>query len=218
MAGIDAAFFDLGGVVTVSGSPRELLARYEGADLETLTVAFMGPDEDGDHPWHRAERGEISIIDAWQRVQTILGEHGITERSDAPPRPTNDDWTINPPVVDVVRELRAHGVRTSLVTNNVAEFRPRWWGSLPFEELFDDIVDSHEVGVRKPSPAIYVLAMRRVGLDDPSRGVFLDDAARNVAGARAVGLHAILVEVDPQPAVDELRARSRSAERYSLSR
>ena len=177
MAGIDAAFFDLGGVVTVSGSPRELLARYEGADLETLTV-----------------------------VQTSLGEHGITERSDAPPRPTNDDWTINPPGVDVVRELRVHGVRTSLVTNNVAEFRPRWWASLPFEELFDDIVDSHEVGVRKPSPAIYVLAMRRVGLDDPSRGVFLDDAARNVAGARAVGLHAILVEVDPQPAVDELRA------------
>ena len=54
--------------------------------------------------------------------------------------------------------------------------------------------------------AIYVLAMRRVGLDDPSRGVFLDDAARNVAGARAVGLHAILVDFDPQPAVDELRA------------
>ncbi len=106
----------------------------------------------------------------------------------------------------MVNELRVHGVRTSLVTNNVAEFRSRWWGVLPFGELFDDIVDSHEVGVRKPSPAIYELAMRRVGLDDPSRGVFLDDAARNVAGACAVGLHGILVDVDPQPAVDALRA------------
>jgi putative hydrolase of the HAD superfamily len=206
MAGIDAAFFDLGGVVTVSGSPRELLARYEGADLETLTIAFLGPDEDGEHPWHRAERGEISIIDAWTLVQSILAEQGITERGDAPPRPGNDAWTINPPVVDVVTELRDHGVRTSLVTNNVAELRSRWWGVLPFEDLFDDIVDSHEVGLRKPSPAIYELAMRRVGLDDPSRGVFLDDAARNVAGARAVGLLAILVEVDPQPAINALRA------------
>jgi len=109
-------------------------------------------------------------------------------------------------VVEVLTELREHGIRTSIITNNIAEFRSGWWGVLPFEELFDDIVDSHEVGMRKPSPAIYKLAMRRLGLDDASRGVFLDDAMRNVEGARAVGLHGIFVDVDPQPAVDELRA------------
>ena len=206
MAGIDAAFFDLGGVVTASGSPRELLEVYEGADLETLTLLFLGPDDDGDHPWHRAERGEISIADAWPQIQALMTEHGVTRRADHTPAPSSQEWRVNQPVVEVLTELREHGIRTSIITNNIAEFRSRWWGVLPFEELFDDIVDSHEVGMRKPSPAIYKLAMRRVGLDDASRGVFLDDAMRNVEGARAVGLHGIFVDVDPQPAVDELRA------------
>ncbi|HTN78386.1 MAG TPA: HAD-IA family hydrolase, partial [Acidimicrobiales bacterium] len=115
-------------------------------------------------------------------------------------------WRLNDAVVEVVHDLRAHGVRTSIITNNVAEFRNQWWDALPFDELFDDIVDSHEVGVRKPTAAIYELAMRRIGLGDPTRGVFLDDAMRNVEGARAVGMHAIWVDIDPQPAVDELRA------------
>jgi putative hydrolase of the HAD superfamily len=95
-------------------------------------------------------------------------------------------------------------VRTSIVTNNAAELRPRWWPALPFEELFDDIVDSHEVGMRKPNPAIYHLAMDRVGARDVTRTVFLDDIERNVIAAREIGMHAILVDEDPRPAVDEL--------------
>ncbi len=206
MATIEAAFFDLGGVVMASGSPRELLDIYDGADLETLTLLVLGPDDDGDHPWHRVERGELTIIDAWPEIQALLAEHGVTRRADRPPpAAVTRQWQLNELVVEVLSELRQHGIRTSIITNNAAEFRSQWWDALPFEELFDDIVDSHEVGVRKPSPAIYELAMRRVGLDDPSRGVFLDDAMRNVEGARTVGLHGILVDVDPQPALDELR-------------
>jgi FMN phosphatase YigB (HAD superfamily) len=135
MAGIDAAFFDLGGVVTASGSPRELLEVYEGADLETLTLLFLGPDDDGDHPWHRAERGEISIADAWPQIQALMNEHGVTRRADHTPAPSTQEWRVNEPVVEVLTELRAHGIRTSIITNNIAEFRSRWWGVLPFEEL-----------------------------------------------------------------------------------
>ena len=206
MATIEVAFFDLGGVITSSGSPRDLVNLYDGADAETLTLLFLGPDDDGDHPWHRAERGEITIVDAWTQIQPMLADHGVTRRSDPPPAPTTRTWQLNDAVVEVVHDLRAHGVRTSIITNNVAEFRNQWWDALPFDELFDDIVDSHEVGVRKPTAAIYELAMRRIGLGDPTRGVFLDDAMRNVEGARAVGMHAIWVDIDPQPAVDELRA------------
>jgi epoxide hydrolase-like predicted phosphatase len=205
VAKIEAAFFDLGGVVMASGSPRELLEVYEGADLATLTVLFLGPDDDGDHPWHRAERGEISIVEAWPLIQELMTEHGVTRRPDHTPAPSTQEWRVNEPVVEVLTELRAEGVRTSIITNNIAEFRSRWWDVLPFAELFDDIVDSHEVGMRKPSPAIYELAMRRVGLADASKGVFLDDVMRNVEGARAVGMHGIWVDEDPQAAVDELR-------------
>ena len=205
MAQIEAAFFDLGGVVMASGSPRELLEVYEGADLETLTLLFLGPDDDGDHPWHQAERGEISVVDAFPLIQAMLTDHGVTRRTDRPPGPMRE-WQVNEPVLEVLSELREAGVRTSIITNNVKEFRAQWWGALPFEELFDDIVDSHEVGLRKPSPAIYELAMQRIGLTDASRGVFLDDVMRNVDGARAVGLHGIWVDADPLSAVDELRA------------
>ena len=205
MATIEAAFFDLGGVVMASGAPRELLDVYEGADLETLTRLFLGPDGDGDHPWHRAERGELAIAEAWPLIQALMDEHGVTRRADHTPAPSTQQWRVNEPVVAVLTELRENGIRTSIITNNIAELRSRWWDVLPFEELFDDVVDSHEVGMRKPAPGIYELAMRRVGLTDARCGVFLDDAMRNVEGARAVGLHGIFVDVDPQPAVDQLR-------------
>ena len=68
-------------------------------------------------------------------------------------------------MVELVGELRevAPRVKLGVLTNNVREFRPAWWEMLPFEEWFDDVVDSHEVGLRKPNAAIYELALRRLG-------------------------------------------------------
>ena len=146
------------------------------------------------------------MADAWPAIQSLLDEHGVTRKPTAPAGPAAALWMINEPVVDAVVQLRQAGVRTSIVTNNAAELRPRWWPALAFDELFDDIVDSHEVGMRKPNPAIYQLAMVRVGARDVTRTVFLDDIERNVVAARALGMHAILVDEDPQPAVDELLA------------
>lgn len=203
MANLDAAFFDLGGVVMASGSPREASQHFEG-DPALVIALLMGPDGDGDHPWHRIERGELSMAEAWPAIQALLDEHGITRRDTAPASPASAEWVINDPVVDAVVRLREAGVRTAIITNNAAELRPRWWPALAFDELFDDIVDSHEVGVRKPNPAIYHLAMERVGVTEVSRTVFLDDIERNVVAARAIGMHAILVDEDPQPAVDQL--------------
>ena len=60
-----------------------------------------------------------------------------------------------------------------------------------FEEVADDIVYSHEVGVAKPDPAAYALATRRLGVE-PGEVVFLDDVEANVEAARAYGWHAVL--------------------------
>ena len=62
-------------------------------------------------------------------------------------------------------------------------------GLLPYDELFDDVVDSHEVGMRKPNPAIYRLALERLGAT-ADRTAFLDDIASNVAAAQTEGLWA----------------------------
>jgi putative hydrolase of the HAD superfamily len=67
------------------------------------------------------------------------------------------------------------------------------------------IVDSCEVGMRKPNPAIYLHALDLLGGVAPERAVFLDDAPGNVAGARRAGLHAMLVDAaEPSGALAEL--------------
>jgi len=103
-----------------------------------------------------------------------------------------------------VRELRDEGFRTALVTNNVAEFSVHWRAMLPVDELFELVVDSSEVGVRKPDPAIYHLTLDRLGGIAPERAVFLDDFPGNVEAASAVGLHGILVGEEPEPAIAAL--------------
>ena len=77
---------------------------------------------------------------------------------------------------------------------------------LPFEEMFDTIVDSSTVGMRKPNPEIFHLALRELGGVEPSRAVFLDDFAGNVEAARSIGMHGIVVEADPSAALEALAA------------
>ena len=104
-----------------------------------------------------------------------------------------------------MHELRAEGYKTGLVTNNVKEASGQWRAIVPVEDLFDAIVDSSEVGMRKPNPAIFLHALDLLGGVAPASAVFLDDAPGNVAGARRAGLHAILVDpADRAGAIDEL--------------
>ena len=88
----------------------------------------------------------------------------------------------------------------AILTNNIREFRELWRNLMPYEELFDDIVDSHEVGLRKPNPAIYELALTRLGAT-AERTAFLDDLPSNVAAAEALGMYGVLVDEDAAPAI-----------------
>ena len=65
-------------------------------------------------------------------------------------------------------------------------------------------MDSHEVGMRKPNPAIYQLTLDRLGVE-ATRAAFLDDLHANVVAASAVGLHGIHVEQDSLPAIHQAR-------------
>jgi epoxide hydrolase-like predicted phosphatase len=85
----------------------------------------------------------------------------------------------------------------------VKEWGKYWKESIPLD-LFDLIVDSCDVGLRKPDPAIFHLTCDRLGVK-PEAAVFLDDTRRHVEAARSIGLHAILVR-DPRDALAELDA------------
>lgn len=204
LSAVEAVLFDLHGVLT--SSPWAVLAEVgtaAGATEEAVLQLMLGEyTSDGDHPWHRLERGEIGLGEYLPLVLEAAAEAGIvldfTRLAGF-----NDRMEVNHHVVDRVRSLRHEGYRTALVTNNIRELASGWRKLLDFEELFDAVVDSSEVGARKPNPAIFDIALRRLGEIPPERAVFLDDAPGNVAGAIAAGLRAILV-VEPSAALVEL--------------
>jgi putative hydrolase of the HAD superfamily len=202
---IEAVLFDLHGVLT--SSPWAGLASVgtgAGKTQEEVLAVMLGDySVDDDHPWHRLERGEIGIGQYLPEVMALAAEAGV-ELDFNQLRGFNDRITIHDDVVDRVRTLRADGYRTGVVTNNIRE-AAGWRELLPVDELFDVIVDSSDVGVRKPDPTIFTIALDRLGGIAPGEAVFLDDAPGNVAGARIAGLQAVLVE-DTTAALAELDA------------
>ena len=209
---VEAVVFDFGGVYTASPfTAAAEVGAAVGLDAATAVSLLLGPyDHDTDHPWHRAERGELDLVrcrdevlahsrdvagvdlDLWE-LFAVMGERMDGVRAE---------------VVDATRAARAAGLRTGLLTNNVLEAREFWRPLLPLDELFDDVVDSSAVGLRKPDPRVYRLALDRLGVS-AAETVFVDDAPGNVVGARAVGMRAVLVgprPTDVPAALDELRS------------
>ncbi len=162
----------------------------------------MGPyHEDTDHPWHRLERGEITLEELRKANRTALAAAGVVVPF--PPAPQLV-FEPNEDMLALVRDLRAAGLRTGLLTNNARELRALWWDLLPYDELFDDVVDSSDVGLRKPNPAIYRLALDRLGAT-AHRTAFLDDIASNVDAAERVGMRSVLVEPGGLEAIATVR-------------
>jgi epoxide hydrolase-like predicted phosphatase len=93
-------------------------------------------------------------------------------------------------MVDAVRAVRDAGYRTALLTNNAREWEASWRGLIPVDELFDVVVDSSAVGLRKPDVEIYRLTCARLGVD-PQRCLFVDDLRCNVDAAESLGMEVL---------------------------
>lgn len=196
----DAVVFDLSGVV-ISSAFDAIADIVDGAESrEAALTLLLGPyDTDTDHMWHRVERGEAPITEWIAWVTDEAAAAGVTI-----------DWpafgsmmgrlTVHEAVVDRVQSLRAEGYRTALCTNNVREGSQSWRELVPVDDLFDAVVDSSAVGLRKPDPRIYLHTLALLDVDDPARAVFLDDHPGNVAGAERAGLTGLLV-ADPADAL-----------------
>jgi putative hydrolase of the HAD superfamily len=205
----DAVLFDFGGVFLPS--PFEVLHRAAsrfGVPAETVLVTCFGRyDEDTDHPWHRLERGEITAAQALAGIAALAKDSGF----DIDPiavlaSSVGTGDIVRPDVVAAAHEMKALGLKTAIITNNIKEYGPKWRAMLPLDEIFDVVVDSCEEGVRKPDRRIFELTLRRLGDVRPDRAIFLDDAPGNVAAATKLGLRAIRVASDHLPALAELRA------------
>ena len=204
---IEAVIFDFGGVFT--SSPFTGLHQWhvdKGLDpAKGLRLVFGPYDQDTDHPWHRVERGEIALEAAAEQIKALAAESGMDLDLREMFGALGGADGARQDVVEIALDIRRRGFRTALITNNIAEFSDGWRAMIPVEEIFEVVVDSSAIGIRKPNPRIYELTLEQLGVDAEA-SVFLDDAAGNIDAARAVGMHAILVGDDHTVAFAELDA------------
>ena len=210
---IRAVLFDFGGVIL--SSPFEAFNRYEaevGLPLDTIrSINATNPDDNAWAHFERGEYGASAFIDAFEDEARTLGFEVDGTRVIASLR-----GVIRPTMVEALRRCSAE-FKTAMLTNNfkppsdesgteamVAEPAVDGEGAslVEIHELFDEIIESSVVGVRKPEPRFYEIACERLGVD-PSECVFLDDLGINLKPARAMGMKTIKV-VDPDVALAEL--------------
>ena len=175
---------DFGGVLTtnVFESFREFCER-EGLDPEKVKRLFR-EDRRALEELRRLERGELTEDEFADRFGPLLGiddTDGLVDRLFA-------GMKADEAMLDAVRAARREGVRTGLVSNSWGAGR---YDRSSFDELFDGVVISGEVGLNKPQPEIFELGAERIGLP-PSECVFVDDLRENCAGAEEVGMTAVL--------------------------
>jgi len=207
---VEAVIFDFGGVFI--DSPFTALvdaANAEGLEPMVVLDLMFGPyDQDTDHPWHRLERGEITLLEARDHIMSASSERIGRELDPFQLLAALSGGGVRDELVEFCREVRSAGLLTGLLTNNAKEFEDFWMPLLPLEELFDDVVDSSAVGLRKPDARIYELSLERLGVRADA-AVFIDDAPGNVDGAQAVGLRTVLIgplRADVPAALADLRA------------
>jgi epoxide hydrolase-like predicted phosphatase len=189
------AIFDFGGVMT-----KSLFRRRRDADPEvvSLLVFFMNDLRSiyhlptSTHDLHLLETGKLSEAEFFKRLCARHAEAGNPPIDPARARSLvfAEYPDASAAMVDTVRQLRGAGYRTALLTNNAREWEPMWRSLIPVDELFDVVVDSSAVGLRKPDARIYELTCERLGLD-PAECIFVDDLECNIDAAAALGMEVV---------------------------
>ncbi|MCB1003655.1 MAG: HAD-IA family hydrolase [Acidimicrobiales bacterium] len=202
---IRAALFDFGGVIL--SSPFEAFAAFErerGLPPDFLrTVNATDPDTNA---WALLERSEVTLDEFDARFAAESAALGHEVRGHEVLGLLRG--TLRPRMVEAVRRCSERLV-TGLLTNNFVvsddgAHVDREQEMAEVLALFDAVVESSRVGVRKPDPRFYELACERLSIA-PDEAVFLDDLGVNLKPARALGMTTIKV-VDPDEALAELEA------------
>ena len=193
-----ALLLDYAGVLTVPiGEALAAVCDSEGIDPDSvralIAAAYTGHPDGADIA--ALETGRMPLAEFEAAFASRL-----RSRPGAPP-PVADGLVgrmfavlpPNPRMAAAARRLRAAGVRTALLTNT-------WGGAeghdtAELAELFDVLVLSHEVGLRKPDPEFYALAAERLGVP-AGACVVVDDLITNVIGAQEAGMRAVLHQDD----------------------
>ena len=194
-----AVICDFGGVLTTPlGNSFAAWSRDSGIPLEDVGTAMASAAErHGEHPLFMLEKGQI---DEPEFVRRLEAELGGGRRVDTMAEVYFQHLERNHEMIAFMHELRDRGLRTALLTNNVREWEATWRAMLPeIDEIFEVVVDSAFVGMRKPEAGIYELTVERLGEGiEPADCVFVDDMEVNCACARELGMTAVRFETTEQ--------------------
>ena len=199
---IKAVIFDVGGVI--QESPLDFLRDYElRNDLPEGFIAGIVGNYAArpDGAWQRLERGELLLDEFCRIFDSEVANLGYAVSTAAMMLEMADYVVIRPRMLEAVRRIRSHGLRTAALTNN-------WLMDEKDDERealksrFDAFIESSRTGLRKPDPRIYELTCEAIGVL-PGEAVFLDDIGANLKPAARLGMLTIKV-TDPNEALREL--------------
>jgi putative hydrolase of the HAD superfamily len=205
---IRAVFFDVGGVLV--DSPFSAFADYEAsAGLPAGALRALNQRDADRNAWACAERGEIDRDEFFARFEAEARALGHTV--DARALFALMTVAVRPAMIDLLKRLRGRYILACLTNNmrvgygavmnaspeRAAEIRAMFG-------LVDHVIQSCEIGARKPEPAFYRIACERTGVA-PHEAVFLDDLGINLKPARALGMHTIKVD-EPGQAIAAVEA------------
>ena len=187
---IQAVYFDLGGVIlrTEDKSPRTKLAERFGLDYRGIEDIVFDSDSG-----RRASSGTITETQHWRNVARSL-------------KTPEDEWEqlrdaffggdrLDAQLLAFMRSLRP-AVKVGLISNAWDGMRS-WIAAQRFDDVFDHMTISAELGVTKPQPGIYRHALEQLGIAQPAQAVFFDDLPENVLGAQQAGMQAFLFRDTP---------------------
>jgi len=205
---VKAVISDFGGVLTTPLLGSFMALQDEiGIQPGALGRAMQRiAERDGEHPLFELERGRISEADFLENLTRELEpELGHRPQLHRFSEIYFDALEVNEPMIGVMRDAGARGFRMALLTNNIREWEPLWRAMLPVDEIFELVVDSAFVGMRKPEPGIYELTVERLGGIDPADCLFVDDVEVNVDAARELGMRTVHFQSNDQ-AIPEIEA------------
>ncbi|MET4422306.1 HAD-IA family hydrolase [Bradyrhizobium barranii] len=202
---IEAVIFDFGGVLT--SSPFEAFARYETE--RGLPVDIIRRTNAANHlenAWAKFERAEVDI-DTFDKLfaeeSRALGAE--VRGRDVLPLLQGD---LRPEMVEALKRIKAQ-FKTGCITNNlpanaIGSMTGRSLYIAEVMVLFDHVIESAKIGLRKPDPRIYKMMVETLRVD-PKKCVYLDDLGVNLKPAREMGMTTIKVTSGAQ-AIAELEA------------
>ena len=206
----DAVVFDYGGVMITSITNKFIpLAERAETSIEVIREIVMGPlGVSTNHPWHRAERGEIALGQIQKELEPYADKYSVNLYGDEIETVYSNTksglttpYTIIKPMVQKAIEVQKRGFSIALLTNLFTEFYPTVKKELE-EVKFDAWVASSEEGTRKPEAKIYEITEELLQISG-EKILFLDDFEPNLIAAEKAGWSVIKV-TNPLDAIKDL--------------